>query len=107
MIMVCFGQSILDNLSNKKAHYTSTGPEIWKKLEGKVDGFICSVGTGGTLAGTSEYLKEKNKNITIGLADPFGSAMYNFLRMEYLSPKAIQLLKELVKEGLPKIYYKN
>lgn len=69
-----------DNLSNKKAHYTSTGPEIWSQLEGKVDGFICSVGTGGTLAGTSEYLKEKNKNVTIGLADPFGSAMYNYFK---------------------------
>ncbi len=69
-----------DNLSNKKAHYTSTGPEIWNQLDGKVDGFICSIGTGGTLAGTSEYLKEKNKNITIGLADPFGSAMYNFFK---------------------------
>ena len=69
-----------DNLSNKKAHYLTTGPEIWNQLSGKVDGFICSVGTGGTLAGTSEFLKEKNKKIKIGLADPFGSSIHNFFK---------------------------
>jgi len=69
-----------DNLSNKKSHYLSTGPEIWQQLSGRVDAFICSVGTGGTLSGVSSYLKEKNKNIMIGLADPFGSAMYNFYK---------------------------
>ena len=65
-----------DNLSNKKSHYLSTGPEIWSQLNGKIDAFICSVGTGGTLSGTSQFLKEKKKDITIGLADPFGSAMF-------------------------------
>ena len=69
-----------DNLSNKKAHYLTTGPEIWNQLSGKVDGFICSVGTGGTLVGTSEFLKEKNKKIKIGLADPFGSSIHNFFK---------------------------
>ena len=69
-----------DNLSNKKAHYLTTGPEIWSQLSGKVDAFICSVGTGGTLAGTSEFLREKNKNVKIGLADPFGSAIHNFYK---------------------------
>ncbi len=69
-----------DNLSNKKAHYLTTGPEIWSQLSGKVDAFICSVGTGGTLAGTSEFLREKNKNVKIGLADPFGSAIHNFFK---------------------------
>ena len=69
-----------DNLSNKKSHYLSTGPEIWQQLSGKIDAFICSIGTGGTLSGVSSYLKEKNKNIKIGLADPFGSAMYNFFK---------------------------
>jgi cysteine synthase A len=66
-----------NNLDNIKAHYVSTGPEIWEELEGKIDGFICAVGTGGTLAGASRYLREQNKDIVIGLADPSGGAMYN------------------------------
>ena len=66
-----------NNLDNRKAHYLSTGPEIWQQTGGKVDGFICSVGTGGTLAGTSIFLREKKKNIVIGCADPRGAAMYN------------------------------
>ncbi|WJR75010.1 cysteine synthase A [Bradyrhizobium sp. NP1] len=65
-----------NNLDNAKAHYESTGPEIWEQTGGKVDGFVCSVGTGGTLAGTSSLLKEKNKGIVIGCADPRGAAMY-------------------------------
>jgi cysteine synthase len=66
-----------NNLDNRKAHYVSTGPEIWEELNGKVDGFICAVGTGGTLAGVSCYLREKKKDIVIGVADPRGAAMYN------------------------------
>src|SRR5215813_13612517 len=69
-----------NNLDNAKAHYESTGPEIWKQLDGKVDGFICSVGTGGTLAGTSRALKEKNKNIVTACADPHGFAMYEYFK---------------------------
>ncbi|MGD9868402.1 MAG: cysteine synthase A [Hyphomicrobiales bacterium] len=66
-----------NNLDNRKAHYVSTGPEIWEQTDGKVDGFICAVGTGGTLAGVSTFLKEKRKDIVIGCADPRGAAMYN------------------------------
>jgi cysteine synthase len=66
-----------NNLDNSKAHYASTGPEIWEQTGGKIDGFICAVGSGGTLAGVSRYLKEKNKNVVIGVADPRGAAMYN------------------------------
>jgi cysteine synthase len=66
-----------NNLDNRKAHYLSTGPEIWQQTEGKVDAFICSVGTGGTLAGITMYLREKKKDIVIGCADPKGAAMYN------------------------------
>ena len=69
-----------NNLDNAKAHYESTGPEIWQQTGGKVDGFICSVGTGGTLAGTSRYLKEKNKDIVIACADPHGAAMYELFK---------------------------
>jgi cysteine synthase A len=67
-----------NNLDNRKAHYVSTGPEIWQQTDGKVDGFICSVGTGGTLAGTATFLREKKNGIAIGVADPKGAAMYNF-----------------------------
>ncbi len=67
-----------DNVANRQAHIESTGPEIWDDTGGKVDGFICSVGTGGTLAGTGVCLKERNPGIVIGLADPGGSALYNF-----------------------------
>ena len=66
-----------NNLDNAKAHYDSTGPEIWQQTGGKIDGFICSVGTGGTLAGTSAFLREKKKDIAIGVADPRGAAMYS------------------------------
>jgi len=66
-----------NNLDNAKAHYESTGPEIWAQTGGKVDGFICSVGTGGTLAGVSRYLKEKNKDLVIACADPPGARCMN------------------------------
>jgi cysteine synthase A len=66
-----------NNLDNRKAHRVSTGPEIWEQTQGKVDGFICSIGTGGTVAGVSDYLREKKKDIVIGVADPRGGAMYN------------------------------
>jgi cysteine synthase A len=69
-----------NNLDNRKAHYLSTGPEIWEQTEGKVDAFICSIGTGGTIAGTSTFLREKKKSIVIGVADPPGAAMYNLFK---------------------------
>jgi len=69
-----------NNLDNAKAHYESTGPEIWEQTGGKVDGFVSAVGTGGTLAGTSRYLKEKNKDIVTACADPHGFAMYNWFK---------------------------
>ena len=69
-----------NNLDNAKAHYESTGPEIWEQTSGKVDAFICSVGSGGTLAGVSRFFKEKNKNIIIACADPHGAAMYELFK---------------------------
>jgi cysteine synthase A len=68
-----------DNTANRLAHYESTGPEIWSQTDGSVDAFTCAVGTGGTLAGISRFLKEKNDNIQIVLADPMGSALYNWV----------------------------
>lgn len=69
-----------DNVANRLAHIETTGPEIWKQTDGKVDGFICAVGTGGTLAGTGMALKERNKNVQIGLADPMGAALYHYYK---------------------------
>ena len=66
-----------NNLDNRKAHYVSTGAEIWKQTDGMVDGFICAIGTGGTIAGVASYLRERKKDIVIGVADPRGAAMYN------------------------------
>ncbi|MEM7045087.1 MAG: cysteine synthase A [Pseudomonadota bacterium] len=67
-----------DNTANRQAHYEGTGPEVWRQTDGKVDGFVSAVGSGGTLAGTGMALKERNKDVTIALADPFGSAIYGY-----------------------------
>ena len=67
-----------DNEANKIGHYKDTGPEIFNQLDGKIDGFICSCGTGGTLTGVAQYLKEQNNDIKIGLVDPYGAALYSF-----------------------------
>ena len=73
-----------DNIANYIGHYQTTGQEIWEQTNGKIDGFICSSGTGGTIAGVGKALKEKNKNIKIYLADPKGSALYNFIKFKEL-----------------------
>ena len=67
-----------DNTANRDGHYRTTGPEIWNQTEGKVDGFTCSVGSGGTLAGISRALKERNPDVKIALSDPMGSALFNW-----------------------------
>ena len=67
-----------DNTANMDAHVRTTGPEIWAQTAGKVDGFVAAVGTGGTLAGTGLALKERNKDVVVALADPMGSAIYNY-----------------------------
>ncbi len=72
----CAGQ--FDNTANRDMHYQSTGQEIWDQTDGEVDAFVCSVGTGGTLAGVSRALREKNPKVKIGLADPEGSALFNY-----------------------------
>ena len=69
-----------DNLANRKAHVETTSKEIWMQTQGRIDGFICAIGTGGTLAGNYIGLKDKNKNIKIFCADPYGSGMYSFIR---------------------------
>jgi len=66
-----------DNIANRQGHIDGTGPEIWAQTGGKIDGFICAVGSGGTLGGLSVYLKGQNSDIQIGLADPYGSALFH------------------------------
>jgi len=69
-----------DNVANRQGHFDTTGPEIWEQTDGKVDGFICAVGTGGTLAGTGMFLKSQSTDVKIGLADPMGAALYEFYK---------------------------
>jgi cysteine synthase A len=69
-----------DNLANREGHVLSTGPEIWEQTNGTVDGFTCAVGTGGTLTGIAEYLKQRNKNIVVAAADPDGAAVYSWIK---------------------------
>ncbi len=69
-----------DNVANRQGHIDTTGPEIWNDTQGKVDGFICAVGSGGTLGGVSMALKARNKNVVIGIADPGGASLYNYYK---------------------------
>ena len=69
-----------DNVVNRQAHYETTGPEIWRDTQGRVDAFVSAVGTGGTLAGTARFLKEKKPAVKIVLADPVGSALYSWVK---------------------------
>jgi cysteine synthase A len=78
--MGAFWANQWDNTANRDGHYRSTGPEIWEQTEGRVDGFTCAIGTGGTLAGVSKYLKEKNPRIRTVAADPMGAAMYAWFK---------------------------
>jgi cysteine synthase A len=69
-----------DNTANRDGHYRSTGPEIWKQTDGKVDGFACAIGTGGTLSGAGMFLKQQNPNVKIAVSDPMGAAMYHWFK---------------------------
>ncbi|MGZ5256269.1 MAG: cysteine synthase A, partial [Burkholderiales bacterium] len=69
-----------DNVANRRAHYETTGPEIWEQTGGQVDAFVSAVGTGGTLAGVGMYLKERKSSITIALADPLGASLYHWYK---------------------------
>jgi len=73
-----------DNTANRDGHYRSTGPEIWEQTDGRIDGFTCAIGTGGTLAGISRFLKEKNPRVRTVAADPMGAAMYSWFKRREL-----------------------
>src|SRR5687768_14639976 len=80
-----------DNTANRDGHYRSTGPEIWEQTEGRVDGFTCAIGTGGTLAGVSKYLKEKNHRVRTVDADPMGAAMYSWFKRGQLKSEGTSI----------------
>lgn len=69
-----------DNVANRQGHIETTGPEIWAQTDGKVDGFVCAVGTGGTLAGVATALRARKPDVAIGLADPLGAALYHYYK---------------------------
>ncbi|WP_245239141.1 cysteine synthase A [Methylobacterium platani] len=84
-----------DNTANRDAHVATTGPEIWEATQGRVDGFICAAGTGGTLAGTAAALRARNPGVTIGLADPDGSALH-----PYYATGALKASGSSITEGI-------
>ncbi len=69
-----------DNVANRRAHYETTGPEIWAQTEGRIDAWVASTGTGGTLAGAGQFFKEKNVAVRVVLADPMGSGLYSYIK---------------------------
>jgi len=78
--MGAFWANQWDNTANREAHIAGTGPEIWAQTGGRLDGFTCAIGTGGTLAGVAMFLKARNRNIRIAVADPEGAAMYSWFK---------------------------
>ena len=84
-----------DNVANREAHLQGTGPEIWRQTDGKVDGFICAVGSGGTLAGVAQALRAENPNVRIGLADPHGAALH-----AYYTDGALKAEGDSISEGI-------
>lgn len=81
-----FWANQFDNTANRRAHYETTGPEIWAQTDGRIDAWVASTGTGGTLSGAGQYLKEKQPAVRVILADPMGSGLYNYVK--HGEPKA-------------------
>lgn len=88
-----------DNVDNQKAHYETTGPEIWEQTNGKVDCVIFSTGTGGTLSGTGRFLKERNPDVKVFLADPEGSVLYNYFTTGELTRKGDGSITQGIGQG--------
>jgi cysteine synthase len=88
-----------DNHANRDGHTQSTAPEIWQQTGGKIDGFTCAVGTGGTLAGVSAYLKQKNPSVVIAAADPLGAAVYNWIKTGEVKPSQGSSVSEGIGQG--------
>ena len=94
-----FWANQFDNTANRQIHYHTTGPEIWDQTEGRVTAFVASVGTGGTLAGTSNYLKERNPQIAAVCADPYGAAMWSWFKNHNLETKDGDSFAEGIGQG--------
>lgn len=94
-----FWANQFDNPANRRAHYETTGPEIWEQTAGTVDAFVAAVGTGGTLAGTSQFLKEKNPEIAAVCADPYGAAMWSWFTQGHLDDDDGDSVAEGVGQG--------
>jgi cysteine synthase A len=90
-----------DNLANRQGHYRTTGPEIWDQTEGKIDAFTCACGTGGTLAGVSFALKERNPNVKIVLADPEGSGLYGWVKENDLTVTGSSITEGIGQSRVP------
>jgi cysteine synthase len=86
-----FWANQFDNVANCDGHYRTTGPEIWEQTDGKVDGFTCAVGSGGTLGGVARALKERNPDVKIALSDPMGAALYNWFTKGELTAKGTSI----------------
>jgi cysteine synthase len=93
-----------DNVANRQGHVETTGPEIWRQTEGKVDGFVCAVGTGGTLAGIAIALKSFSNSVRIALADPMGAALYSYYTTGTLKSEGHRSPKASAKAASPKIW---
>lgn len=90
-----------DNLANRDIHYRTTGAEIWEQTNGKVDAFVCAVGTGGTLSGVAAALRERNPSIKIGLADPEGSSLFNHFQTGTLSNRGESIMEGIGVSFMP------
>lgn len=88
-----------DNLANRQAHFEHTGPEIWRQTEGRIDAFVCAIGTGGTLSGVGLFLKQQKPDIVIGLADPQGAAMHNWFAHGELRASTGDSISEGIGQG--------
>lgn len=93
-----------DNLSNREAHYKTTGPEIIKQLDGKLDAFVAGMGTGGSITGTAKYLKEKNKNIQIVGVDPIGSILHDYIKSGKMTTAHTYKIEGIGEDFIPKNY---
>ncbi|MCC8961204.1 cysteine synthase A [Bradyrhizobium sp. Pear76] len=93
-----FWANQFDNIANSDGHYRTTGPEIWQQTDGKIDGFTCAVGSGGTLGGVARALKERNPDVKIALSDPMGAALYNWFTKGELTTEG-----ESITEGIGQV----
>jgi len=91
-----------DNVANRRAHYETTGPEIWDQTAGRIDGFICAVGTGGTLAGVGMFLKERNARVVIALADPMGASLYHWYKHRVLKAEGSSITEGIGQSRITK-----